>query len=514
MTFPLPGSGGSRQTNNSTKTTTPVKLVNAPTNQGSRSSLPNSISANQLNGNSTSSPLWADIASNSVPPQPQRAQEAAHEPNKKNAIILEDTKNFSQDQVLRAVADIIGGRNIIYITRLSSGRICIYLANEESTNKIVGESGITINDVFLPCRKYISEATKVVVSNCPPEMSDESLKKVLEPYGRVVSPPTRLRVSTNHDDLKHVLTWRRSVYVLFSHDAQEMPSRVSITNPTDGVKHTLYLDKDEKICGFCKIPGHLIEKCKKKQAHDRDFPDFNSNFQTSVLPSQRLFVHSLNPQVTSAESSENSKDVQNKNTAEQVRSILADIGNQTNLQTQKNGLENKSNQSSVNTGSMSDLSLFGSGINETQSLIDLSGDESNQELSTPTSKKQTGSKRALSLSPTSQADEDGYSSNSSSASNKSNPTKKMKKKNSEEIAKLLSTMKQKPSYVSTEVFQSFLEQCRGKANSRIVAQRLGISNISALIVQLNETAAACLNFNLQRRLERAANALINQDQND
>ncbi|XP_034254601.1 uncharacterized protein LOC117653207 [Thrips palmi] len=68
-------------------------------------------------------------------------------------------------------------------------------------------------------------ATKFIVSNCPPEIHDEDLKDLLAPYGRVVSAPTRLKVSTTHDDLKHVKSWKRSIFIMIPSGAPEMPKK-------------------------------------------------------------------------------------------------------------------------------------------------------------------------------------------------------------------------------------------------------------------------------------------------
>lgn len=219
-----------------------------------------------------------------------------YKPSRKNAVIVENTHETPQDHCLRAVANIIGGRNIHYCTRLSGGRICLYLTNQDIVNKLVTEGGIVVNDVYLPIRKYVTEATKFVISNCPPEMTDQSLKKILEPYGRVVSSPTRLKVSTAHEDLKHIRTWRRVVYLMIPSEAPEAPKRLIVTSP-EGVKTTLYIDKDEIMCDYCKVPGHLEEKCKKKTSDQQNFPTFtppNSHRLLTSRNSQQMRPNVIN----------------------------------------------------------------------------------------------------------------------------------------------------------------------------------------------------------------------------
>lgn len=199
----------------------------------------------------------------------------SYSPQRRLAIIIENAQQINQDKCLRAVADVIQGKNIQYCTRLSGGRICLYLNDETQVEKMCERGGIVVDSEFLPIRRYISEATKFIISNCPPEMPDEVLKDVLEPYGKVVSPPARLRVSTAHEDLRHIKTWRRSVFILIpSNDPKQMPPRIIVTTP-EGTKHTLYIEKDEVFCNFCNVPGHLTNRCKKQEEQlDKNFPAF------------------------------------------------------------------------------------------------------------------------------------------------------------------------------------------------------------------------------------------------
>ncbi len=204
-----------------------------------------------------------------------------YKPSRKFAIVFENTqKNVSQDEVLRAVADVIGGHHIHYCTRLTGGRTCLYLTNEQLVLKLCEEGGVICEGEFLQCRRYLSEAQKFVISNCPPELEDSELSKLLSEYGRMVSAPARLRVSTPHNDLKHVKTWRRSVFMLIPDDAPEMPKKLFITSP-EGAKYTLYINKDEIVCNFCSRPGHIAEKCKSKADYQENFPAFTKTVSVS-----------------------------------------------------------------------------------------------------------------------------------------------------------------------------------------------------------------------------------------
>ena len=73
-------------------------------------------------------------------------------------------------------------------------------------------------------------------------------------------------------------------------------------------------------------------------------------------------------------------------------------------------------------------------------------------------------------------------------------------------------MKFTDSEISEETFKRFLSECRGKANSLKIAAKYKAST-SELIKKLKEAELLCKEFNLQRRLKRATEALTPNEEN-
>lgn len=518
---------------------------------------------NSSSGRTTPSPLNLNLPHGTTNNKTSSTtSDQNYTPSRKNAIIIENTNETPQDSCLRKVADIIGGKNIHYCTRLSGGRICLYLTNEECVTKAVEEGGIIVNLVYLPIRRYVTEATKLVVSNCPPELDDEKLKEILKPYGRIVSSPTRLKVSTNHDDLKHIKTWRRVVYIMKGPDSQELPKRLNIRN-SEEINYTLYLDTDEVMCDYCKRPGHHINKCKKKISDDQNFPDMLRPSFVHSTPTEKEVITNSRPtislQSTKEVSSEVISDAIISSEPKQQKTSEDDINSRNStqnlvLQSVQKIQSNNKNPSSVTSESRnnfvsSDFNKFEEIINrnssqspqlpgqvdkslttnaeELEMLLDpasfsLPGSSKNdqedlelesiQKVSTSHNPK----KRPFSNSPTQEDSEDSSTSTASNISNKSqNMTKKQKKKREKEdtqINILLNMMKPKSSYIEEKTFREFIVKARGAQNSKVVAASLGVTNISALIVQLNDAANTCQDANLQRRLRRASDALLTHNE--
>jgi len=442
----------------------------------------------------------------------------AYTPKRQNAIILDNIQDLPQDLCLRAVADVIGGRNIHYVTRLSAGRICMYLTNETHVNHLTKEGGVQIGSQFITVRRYVTDATKFIVSNCPPELSDDDLKKLLSPYGKIVSAPTRLKISTTHDDLKHIKTWRRSIYIITSHDSPKMPKRMLITS-TDNVKQTLYIEKDEIVCTFCLTPGHTREKCKKLLNHDQDFPTiyqpaghrlFNKPQQqptrtisppTTSIPItlQNSFMPIFNHSKTPPPSNEHPPESTSTLTI-YGESVNQEIPSTSISQERNTPIEEAEETFSMDTAHRepqdSDQELEWSNLNVPEKVAVFASKQGKRSHSTDDDENDVS---FLSES----------SSSSTSLTTKPKKKKNTKKKQQEALTAVLNQMKFQGACLQREDFNRFMCECRGKANSKTIAAKLtSQTNFGALIVQLNEGANLCMDFNLKRRFQRAAEALI------
>lgn len=481
-------------------------------------------------------------------------------PSRRSAIILENTQNVSQDQCLRAVADIIGGLNIHYCSRLSGGRICIYLTNESHVDKMCQERGVIINSEFIPCRRYVSEAKKFVISNCPPELSDDGLSELMKPYGRIVSTPTRLRVTTTHQDLRHVKTWRRTIFMMIPSDAPEVPPRILITS-ADGLKQTLYIEKDDLFCTHCKAPGHSIEKCKPYL--NKEFPEFQPPASHRLHVRHQRTNTTSNNTVNLMPTFNNQSEAVRENRSEQPNRtgeeqdgekknsnqdpVLGDLINMEDNQLQLTKTSTKQQQQpqfqdlfpgepnfSVNKIIEKNLTILDqelSGGEDIDTSLASGSLTSNQLYEKITKKSKRRGKRLLSpeitekptvfkvlktaLGPPPEDSSpmdtsDGDSSSYSVESNDS--TSRVKKKNKKEkdeatLNQLIQKMTFDDSKLNSVTFLSFLQQARGKSNSKIVVERLS-ANTTELIKKLNEAHIKCTDdFNLQRKLKRASDAL-------
>lgn len=399
------------------------------------------------------------------------------------------------------------------------------------------EGGIIVGSKFIPCRRYVSEAKKIVISNCPPELSDDELKVHLEPYGRIVSTPNRLRVTTEHDDLKHIRSWRRSIFMMLPSEAPPLPPRLTLTTH-DGVKHMLYIEKDEVFCTYCHAPGHREDRCKKKETMDQNFPSLRPRFQPPV--SHRLFVHSATGLSPSA--GERSSEIQQTRNTNSFMPIFNQESLITTQQPVQNPTPRKEDSITESTSKKEDscqmeiseekpispiiephdqsISSLGSEDESSPSTFNFSSKETENQLSknkkrvlSPEENDKEQNKFAKTNTSVNLTDAE-LSDSDTDHSVKSAPYEPVKskkaKKKEEKQALALSQATEKivfdDSKLSFYQFQEFLQNARGKSNSKIVAAKMNVDS-SELIHKLDEAYIHCNDQNLSRRLQRASEAL-------
>ncbi len=91
--------------------------------------------------------------------------------------------NTSIEDVLLAVGDKVGHANISSASRMNKA-VVIFLKNEKQVKDLI-ESGIWINEAFVPITPLSALATKVIISNVPPFIGNEGIIRELTRFGKI-----------------------------------------------------------------------------------------------------------------------------------------------------------------------------------------------------------------------------------------------------------------------------------------------------------------------------------------
>lgn len=123
-------------------------------------------------------------------------------PKKDQAIIINVIDGLTLSDYVIRLADLIGGGNILFASRISNNRICLYLSSKQIVEDVINHhSTIRIHNQETSIRRLVSPARRIILSNVAPTIPHELLEDTIRDLGfKPVSPVTLLRAGVSRDD--------------------------------------------------------------------------------------------------------------------------------------------------------------------------------------------------------------------------------------------------------------------------------------------------------------------------
>ena len=177
--------------------------------------------------------------------------------SRKHGIKISTTFPCSVEEIGLAVGDKVGHVSIKSIARMNSA-VVIFLDRVEKVNQLV-ETGITVKDTFIQVLPLSQPATKVVLSNVPPFISDEFLSRELSRHGKIVSPIRKILSGCKSPLLKHVVSHRRQLYMILNKRDEELNLRFLIK--VDDYEYVIFASSSVMKCFGCGGEGHTVKSC-------------------------------------------------------------------------------------------------------------------------------------------------------------------------------------------------------------------------------------------------------------
>ncbi len=147
-----------------------------------------------------------------------------------------------------------------------NGAVVIFLDEVDKVNRLL-ESGVTINDTHTPVFSLTGPAKKVIISNAPPFLKNELLEKELGRYGKLVSPIKMIPFSCKSPQLKHVVSFRRHVYMILKKNDEEL--NLVFKFKVEDFDYTVHVTTELMKCFGCGAVGHAIRSCPNERRAGR-----------------------------------------------------------------------------------------------------------------------------------------------------------------------------------------------------------------------------------------------------
>ena len=164
------------------------------------------------------------------------------------------------------IGEIVGHGNILSAARMNNA-VVLFLRTTEMANEVV-ESGVSINGVFTSVLPLSTPSKRVTLSNVPPFIKDEVLLQTLSRHGKVVSQIKKIPIASKSPLLKHVMSFRRFVYMVLKDNKDELDLTLNVK--ADNFNYVVYATTNFMRCFGCGLTGHLIRACPDKRGNSDD----------------------------------------------------------------------------------------------------------------------------------------------------------------------------------------------------------------------------------------------------
>lgn len=201
-------------------------------------------------------------------------------PNREQAIVFNSIDGVPQKDYVIAIGQIVQPKNILFVSRISNNRFCIFLNSKEILESLIAKNpAITINGHEIQLRRLLNPAKRIVISNVCPSIPNATILHALQNLD--ISPSSQinhLKAGINLAGYEHILSFRRQIYIKHE-DIQKLPGSLSITH--NQFQFRVFFTDDTLTCYTCHKTGHTSNTCKKDLLND-------INMQTTHDPNPLL----------------------------------------------------------------------------------------------------------------------------------------------------------------------------------------------------------------------------------
>uniref|UniRef100_A0A6P7FR28 Uncharacterized protein LOC114330300 n=1 Tax=Diabrotica virgifera virgifera TaxID=50390 RepID=A0A6P7FR28_DIAVI len=174
-------------------------------------------------------------------------------PSKLQAVVFNSLNDVKLEEYLLAVGSLVSTKHIIFSSRITNNRICIYFSTKQVVDEFFSNSRgfITVNNTQIQVRRLITPSERLLISNVSPTIPHKVIENELLLLGlKPTSSMSFLRIGTNNPEYKHVLSFRRHIYV--SPPTGPIPDSILITH--EDTTNQIFLSLDN-LYFLCKQHG-------------------------------------------------------------------------------------------------------------------------------------------------------------------------------------------------------------------------------------------------------------------
>ncbi|KAI2656615.1 Transposon TX1 uncharacterized 82 kDa protein [Labeo rohita] len=183
-----------------------------------------------------------------------------------------------------AVGEVVGCENVMSASRMNNA-VVVFLRTTELTNILV-ESGVVIDSAFVPVLPLSLPSKKVILSNVPPFIKNDVLAQMLERYGKLISPIKMIQIGCKSPLLKHVVSFRRFVYMVLNDSTGELDLTFNLKH--DEFNYVIFATTNNMKCLNCGDFGHFVRACPRKEDRSKQNASSALTEKTGVVEGETV----------------------------------------------------------------------------------------------------------------------------------------------------------------------------------------------------------------------------------
>ena len=182
-------------------------------------------------------------------------------PARTQGLVLDVKEGLTLTDYTVAFNKIVEPVNVIYSSRISNGRICIYVRNKELVELITDKNEfieVGANKERIAVRPLVSKQQRIIISNVAPPIPHQVLVGKFDSYGIKCSPITILRAGITESGYEYLLSSRRQTFIK-KEDVSKLPEFFKIEY--EDIDYYVYPATDTLKCYECNLEGHIRKHC-------------------------------------------------------------------------------------------------------------------------------------------------------------------------------------------------------------------------------------------------------------
>ncbi|CAH0746948.1 unnamed protein product [Bemisia tabaci] len=161
---------------------------------------------------------------------------------KEHAIIIPVIDQLTLLDYLRAVGEFVPPKEIIYASRISNGRMCMYLSEIKWVDTVVAQNNIITKQGPLRVRRMINPTMRLTLSNANPLIRHSKIIDALTEFVIPCSQLQHVTAGVRDHDFSHVLSFRRQIFVQFEEGRPKLPDSILLQHGEEEVRIFINID--------------------------------------------------------------------------------------------------------------------------------------------------------------------------------------------------------------------------------------------------------------------------------